>query len=335
MDVVDWLLDGEPAVQLATRRRLLGESPDSPELLTLRGRVMAEGTVPAILASQDADGHWGGRDRFYTAKYSGTVWNLVILAELGADGADPRVHRAVEAILADGQHAASGGFGTNRSRQDGGALPSMVIPCLTGNLVFALHRLGHGDDARVRKAVDWITAYQRFDDAEGEAPTGWPYDRWEMCWGRHTCSMGIVKALKGLAEIPEPERSPQVRSTITEAAEWLLRHHVHKRSHNLARLSKPGWKRFGFPRMYQTDVLEILLLLTRLGHDDPRMAEAVALVEAKREADGRWLLDDTFNDRFSVPIEVAGAPSRWVTLAALEALRSSRPSPCVTQQVGQ
>ena len=58
----------------------------------------------------------------------------------------------------------------------------------------------------MQRAVDWITAYQRFDDAEGEAPTGWPYDKLEMCWGRHTCHMGAVKALKALAEIP-PARS--------------------------------------------------------------------------------------------------------------------------------
>jgi hypothetical protein len=316
---MSWLLDGEPAVQRAVRTRLLGEPPDSPECRVLRGRLMAEGTVPAILASQDFDGHWGGRDRFYTAKYSGTVWNLIILAELGADGSDDRVRRAVTAILADGQHQASGGFSTTRSKRDDGALPSMVIPCLTGNMVFALIRLGYGDDPRVRRAVDWITTYQRFDDAEGAAPTGWPYDRLEICWGRHTCSMGIVKALKGLAELGFGQMA-EVDRTLGEGAEWLLKHHVHKRSHDLARDSKPGWRRLGFPRMYQTDVLEILLLLTRLGFNDPRMGAAFDVLESLRDKSGRWILQESFNPRFSEPIEVVGEPSRWVSLAALEVL---------------
>jgi len=35
----------------------------------------------------------------YTAKYTGTVWQLIILAELGADGGDERLRRACEAIL--------------------------------------------------------------------------------------------------------------------------------------------------------------------------------------------------------------------------------------------
>jgi hypothetical protein len=320
VDVVSWLLEGEPAVRLAVRTRLLGDDPGSPECLDLRSRAMVEGTIPAILATQAADGHWGAPDRFYTAKYTGTVWNLIILAELGADGEDERVRRAAEAVLRDSRHPVSGGFSTGSSKREGGGLPSMVIPCLTGNVVFALVRLGLLSDTRVARAVDWITTYQRFDDAEGDAPTGWPYDHLEMCWGRHTCSMGVVKALKGLAAIPDEDRSGSVRATLAEGAEWLLKHHVHKRSHDLARLSKPGWKKFGFPRMYQTDVLEILLLLTRLGYADPRMDEAFALVESKRDTSGRWRLDDTFNDRFCVPIESAGEPSRWVTLAALEVL---------------
>ena len=49
--------------------------------------------MPQILAAQLEDGHWEGRDRFYTAKYRGTVWQLLILAELGADGADERVRQ--------------------------------------------------------------------------------------------------------------------------------------------------------------------------------------------------------------------------------------------------
>ena len=65
----------------------------------------------------------------------------------------------------------------------------------------------------MRRAIDWITTYQRFDDADGDAPTGWPYDPWEMCWGRHTCHMGAIKALKALAEKPPERCSSQVRRT--------------------------------------------------------------------------------------------------------------------------
>jgi len=326
-DPTPWLLEGEPSVRYSTLTGLLGATPDAPEVQEARQAIMREGVVPRILAEQGDDGHWGDRDRFY-AKYTGTAWQLIILAELGADGADERVRRACEAILRDAQDAESGGFSVNRAKKAGGGLHSMVIPCLTGNLTFSLIRLGMLDDPRVQRAIDWITTCQRFDDAEGDAPTGWPYDKLEMCWGRHTCHMGAVKALKALAEVPPERRTPAVQSTIAAGAEFLLRHHVHRRSHDLTRDSKPGWRRFGFPLMYQTDVLEILLLLTRLGYRDERLHEALDLVASKADAQGRWKLQSTFNGRFVVDIEAKGEPSRWVTLRALEVLRATHAAAC-------
>ena len=282
--------------------------------------------MPRILAEQLPDGHWVERDRFYRAKYQGTVWTLIILAELGADGADARVRAACEALLRDAQDPDSGGFSYDRGKKAGGGLPSGVIPCLTGNMVFSLVRLGMRDDPRVRRALDWITTYQRFDDGEGDAPGGWPYDGFEMCWGRHSCHMGAVKALKALAEVPTERRTPAMHATISAGAEYLLRHHVFKRSHDLTKVSKPGWKRFGFPLMYQTDVLEILCVLARLDPSylrDERAREALDLVASRADAQGRWKLQQTFNGRFVVDIETRGEPSRWVTLRALEVLQAS------------
>jgi hypothetical protein len=70
-------------------------------------------------------------------------------------------------------------------------------------------------------------------------------------------------------------------------------------------------------------VLEILLILTRLGYRDERLREALDLVAAKTDDQGRWTLQSTFHDRFVVLIEAKGEPSRWVTLRALEVLRSA------------
>jgi len=323
-DPIPWLLEGDdPSVRYFTLTDLLGAAPDNPDVMAARRAIMSHGTVPRILAAQAGDGHWESRDDFYTAKYRGTVWQLVILAALGADGADERVRGGCEAILRDAQDTESGGFAVGRAKKAGGGLHSSVIPCLTGNLVWSLIRLGMLDDPRVQRGVEWITTYQRFDDSEDEAPTGWPYDRLEMCWGRHTCHMGAVKALKALAAIPLERRSPEVERTLAQGTEFMLRHHVHKRSHDLTKLSKPGWLRFGFPLMYQTDVLEILGILTALGCRDERMREALDLVAGKADAQGRWKLESTFNDRFLVPIEAKGEPSRWVTLEALRVLKTA------------
>jgi hypothetical protein len=101
----------------------------------------------------------------------------------------------------------------------------------------------------------------------------------------------------------------------------MLIHHVHKRSHDLRRVSKPGWLRFGFPLMYQTDILEILGILTGLGYRDERMQEAIDRVLLKQDKRGRWKLESTFNGRFVADIEEKGKPSKWVTLNALRVLK--------------
>ena len=154
---VAWLLEGDdPSVRYCALIDLLAAAPGDPEVVVARREIMTGGTVPSILCAQGDDGHWGERDRYYVAKYRGTAWQLIILAELGADGADERVRRACEAILRDAQDAESGGFSVNCAKAVGGRHGS-VIPCLTGNLIFSLIKLGYLDDPRVRRAIDWIT----------------------------------------------------------------------------------------------------------------------------------------------------------------------------------
>ena len=154
-----------------------------------------------------------------------------------------------------------------------------------------------------------------------DRPRGWPYERFEMCFGKHTCHMGAAKALKALAEIPETKRNGEVENVIEKGTEYFLQHHIYKRSHDLSRVSKPGWLRFGFPLMYQTDVLEILGILTKLGYKDERMQEAIDLVVSKQDDEGKWKLESTFNGRFQTNIEQKTKPSKWITLGALGVLK--------------
>jgi hypothetical protein len=81
------------------------------------------------------------------------------------------------------------------------------------------------------------------------------------------------------------------------------------------------WRLFGFPPMWNTDTLEILGILTRLGYRDPRMREAVDLVIARQDPQGRWRLQSAFNGRLVVNIERAGHASKWVTLHALRVIK--------------
>lgn len=321
-DPTDWLLEEEnPSVRYFALIDLLDRPTHDPDVIRAKADIMVRGAVPEILARQRELGFWGAPDKFYTDKYRGTVWQLLILASLGADGRDAPIHNACEFLLANSQERASHGFSIDRNAKLGGGRHSGVIPCLTGNAVWSLIRFGYLGDERVRRGIDWITEYQRFDDGETAPPPGWRYDRWEACFGRHTCHMGVVKAMKALAEIPAGERTAQVQRTLEEGIDFMLKHHVYKRSHAPSQVAKPGWLRFGFPLMYQTDVLEVLEIMTRLGCRDERLQEAMDAVLAQQDADGRWKLASTFNGKFHVDIEEKGKPSKWITLGALRLLK--------------
>jgi hypothetical protein len=323
-DPTDWLLERDnPSVRYFTLVDILGEPLDSGEVVRTKREIMEIGIVPRILARQEEGGYWGEPEYFYVkAKYRGTVWQFIILAELGADGQDERIHKTCEFILDRSQDRESGGF-AYRSGNDGGGHHDGIIPWLTGNMVWSLIRFGYLDDARIQHGIHRITEYQRFDDGESGVPNSWPYSRRDNCWGRHTCHMGVAKALKALAETPPERRSADVIRTIEQGAEYLLKHHIFKRSHDPDQVANPRWLRFGFPLMWRLDILEVLGVLLRLGYRDERMRDAIDLVLSKQGDQGCWLMEDTFNGRFLVSIERKGKPSKWVTLNALRALKAA------------
>jgi len=214
-DPTQWLLEEDnPSVRYFTLTDILERSERDPEVKETRREIMKTGVVPKILSKQKNAGNWEAPENFYIrSKYKGTVWQLIILAELGADGKDQRIRRACEFILENSQDRESGGFSYLRA-ETGGGWHNGVLPCLTGNMVWSLIRFGYLEDPRVQRGINWIVAYQRFDDGIEEPPEGWPYDKRKGCWGRHTCHMGVVKALKALAEIPVDKRSEDVNDTI-------------------------------------------------------------------------------------------------------------------------
>jgi hypothetical protein len=90
------------------------------------------------------------------------------------------------------------------------------------------------------------------------------------------------------------------------------------------------WMHFSFPATWHYDVLRGLDYLRSASvKPDERVREAVELVAATRQQDGRWLLQNPRPDRprwWSYPISFAmedgeGKASRWNTLRALRVLR--------------
>jgi len=321
-DPTAWLLEKEnPSVRYFTLLDILDRTQDDADVLSAKRSIMETGMVPAILKKQNEPDYKKDYPKFYTSKYKGLVWSLIVLAELGAE-ASPEIKAQCEYLLNASQEINDGGFSMHTAAKTGGGRISEVIPCLTGNMVWSLIRFGYLDDPRLQNGIDWITTYMRFNDGIETDPQIAPYDRYEVCWGKHTCHMGVVKALKALSAIPPKQRTGAVNDTIEKAVEFILIHHVYKRSHDLGHVSKPGWLKFSFPLMYQTDVLEILDILAALGVRDSRMDDALDFVVSKTDDMGRWKNEyDKNSSRLIIPFEQKGEPSKWLTLRAMRVLK--------------
>lgn len=318
----NWLLEeDDPSVRYFTLLDILDKPEADPAVQKAKRNIMRKGLVPEILQRMNEMTYIQQYPRFYTNKYKGLVWKTIVLAEMGADTA-PQIKDQCEYLFRNSQEAGDGGFSMHTAAKTGGGRVTEVIPCLSGNLIWSFIRFGYLNDPRLQKGIGWINKYMVYNDGVEDTPQVPPYDRYEMCWGKHTCHMGVVKALKALSAIPHDKRSNEINEAIHKASEFLLIHHIFKRSHNLSRVSKPGWRNFGFPLMYQTDVLEILDILTALGINDRRMDEAVELVLSKQDGSGRWVTENTYNsDRLLIPMGLKGEPSKWLTLRALRVLK--------------
>jgi hypothetical protein len=318
---IPWLLEEDnPSVRYFTLRDVLAMPETNPQVQAARTAIMESQPVKRILSRQQPEGYWYQPENYYiSTKYKGTVWSLLLLADLGADGRDERVHRACEFLLKNARDAQTGTFAYY------GADHNKVVPCLTGNLLWAFIRLGYRDDERIRQGLQSAASFQRTDDGDTRPPKEWPYTFSDKCWGRHTCMMGLVKVLKAVAEVPASLRTPEMNAMADRGVEFLLAHHLFKRSHDLSQIANPQWTQLGFPLFWQTDVIEMLDILLRLGASDARMQEAIDWVLSKRDEQGRWYQEnDKFQGRTLIALDKPGAPSKWVTLRAVQALKRLR-----------
>ena len=323
-DPLPWLLEPDeanPGIRYFALRDLLDRPRDDPELVSAHVEVMRTGPVPIILDAQHREGYWVKPVSTYSPKYRGTVWQVLFLAQLGADGRDDRVSRGVEYVLANAQ-AENGGFAIN-------GRPSTTIHCLWGNVVRALLDLGYWGDERLDRAIDALArsitgeGYEWYRKGGVQAP-GF------VCSANYglPCAWGAVRALWALTGIPCDCRTPPVEAALEASTEFLLGYDVARANYPYKERINSSWFKFGYPLGYVTDVLLNLETLAEAGWGgDPRLDEAVELVLSKQDEQGRWKMEYSYNGKMWVDVEQKGKPSKWVTLRAVRMLRRACRSP--------
>lgn len=332
-----WLLGPEnPAVAVLARRTLLGE-PDSPETVALWAHRNDYEPVKRILGAIRDDGSWDTPSRDYQ-KYGGSLWQIVFLGELRASGDCHRVQRG--AAYAFSRQLPDGSWSASNMR------PAGCIPCLTANVGRGLARLGFGRDERVVAALRYcVGLYRSLGIVDCDQSRGWGLQL------NGYCHMLTPKLLLLLSEVPPalwPDGAKELRDECvaklrekevfrclpSEAREftdtiWSLpsaereafRERFTAQHPDLHYGDKPGWLRFGFPLSYNSDALEALLALAAVGEGRrPEYEAAIAAVLQAADPQLRWTMRNSLNGKMIADVEVKGAPSKWLTLRALQAL---------------
>ncbi|KTB48423.1 Prenyltransferase-like protein [Dehalogenimonas alkenigignens] len=326
-----WLLEPDaenPAVRYLALRDLTGLSCTHPELVKAKENGFATGPIARVLEAQRPAGYWVKPGAGYSPKYTGTVWSLALLAQLGADVSEPRVLRAAEYVL-EKTVAPVGWFSYNGTN-------SGVIHCHAGYLGESMHMLGLGDDPRVNKAIELQARLITGEGiAEGGSDNPLRYYRYTfgsnfICGanGGKPCAWGAAKAMKAMTAVPEHKRTPIMVEAINKGTAFFLGTDLTKCNFPYREGGKvsANWLKFGFPNFYISDMLEVLEILSRFGRGgDPRLENAWQLVMDKQDAAGRWPMEYSYNGKIWSNIEAKGKPSKWVTLRVLRTLKAAFP----------
>lgn len=305
MSVIDWLLDSDPAIRWQVLRDLTDASPG--EVASERGRVEREGWAARLLALQGADGLWNGGACFpasYTGGEPGQPWTptmhtLQTLQIFGLDPASEAARRAIPLVAEHGrwEHAGQRYF-------DG-----EVEPCINGRTIETGAYFGVDVSAIVERILG-----ERLADGgwNCEAENGSVRSSFDTTINVLDGLLEFERAAGGAAAVREARRSGE---------EYLLERGLFRRK-STGEVADPEYLDFAFPHYWHYDVLRALDYFRRSGAEpDPRMAEAAEVVRAKRQPDGRWLLDRIHPGRVHFALEPGvGEPSRWNTLRARRVL---------------
>jgi hypothetical protein len=306
MDVLDWLLDADPAIRWQAMRDL-AHAP-AGEVAAERARVATEGWGAALLALRRDDGVWDvGRPDVEWI----TLLALHLLHDMGLDPASPEARSAIDQVRDLRWHNPWAEWDGRR------VFDGEVEPCINGKIV----AIGAYFGIDVAGIVARLLGEQMADG-------GWNCEQENgSIRGSFHTTIGVLEGLL------EHERagggSPELATAVARGQAYLLERGLLRRL-TTGGLIDPAFSRFSYPTGADYDVLRGLDYLRDAAvKPDERLDEAIEVVRSRREEDGRWPLENPHESEmvrtrvrdlgFDMG-EREGIPSRWNTLHAMRVL---------------
>jgi hypothetical protein len=298
--VVEWLLEGDPAIRWQVMRDLLDSPRDVWE--QERARTVTEGWAAEMLSRRDANNEWPA------GRWTDSTWALLLLVALGIPErepvAPPSFARMVDRFVPPGEEV------------DGAFLLKRVDLChLAFWLGLATYFLDPADP-RLPPLAEAILSAQFADGGWNCHVRNHPHRTHSSF---HT-TFNVLENLRIAADhgvvSPAAFRRAEAR-----AIELLLKHRLYRSDHTgdvisdrFTQLTYPWHWHYTYLRG-----LDYLRLTPAIA--DERLDDAIELLESARGPNGRWPLQKRIPGTLLVEMEKPGGDSRWNTLRALRVLR--------------
>src|SRR6476620_5403781 len=263
MTVLDWLLDGDPAIGWQVLRDLTDTPGDV--VAAERARVATEGWGARLLALRDPDGQWAGGACFPATgwqrpdegqPWTSTLPTLELLRDLGLDPDSAPARETVALIR-------------KNCRWEYDDLPFFdgeVEPCINGRTVALGAYFGEDVERIVHRLLD-----DQLEDG------GW------NCWAEQGSTRSsfdsTINVLEGLLAFERATGgTPESAAARRRGEEYLLERSLFRRRSTRVVVS-PAYLAFSYPPRWHYDVLRALdHFRVAGGPPDERIAEGVELV---------------------------------------------------------
>jgi len=309
---LDWLLAGPSWVEYRTRLDLLGQPDQDAQVAAARKRMLDDPPVQNLVAELTG---WPGTV-ISSHKSAGQPFHkLTFLADLGISLGDPRIERVIASIM---MHQSAEGpfqlpmnipthFGGTGEEQGAWAL------CDAPLLVYALVKFGLGEEAPVKRAVDYLAKLARSN--------GWPCAVSKELGtfrgpGRKEdpCPFANLAMLKALSEVPEWRES----SACQTGAETLLGLWEESAArHPYMFFMGTDFRKLKVPLVWY-DLVHVLEVLSRFPwlRKDARLRDMLSVLKSKMDEQGRFSLESVWMAWKDWEFGQKKEPSRWLTLSA-------------------
>jgi hypothetical protein len=305
---IEWLIDKkDPYINYLTNKNILGKKYLKK---TFESKIVFDvaNSEPAasILNLRNKNGSWGeDKQGSFNPLYKNTFWQLYFLSLLGVKKNIDGIDKGIDLVIEKMQEK-EGSF-PSRSRYKG------ILPCMQGIALEMLIRLNYHDNDFTKKTITFINDLAFRENFR--------------CKYRQNlkCPWGAIKILKAFNLISPKKSTGDTLNTKKMASDFLVRYNISKANYPRRKKRSGHWFTFGFPRGYQSDILELVGVLVDAGVNinSNNIKKALDFIDSKRGPEGSWKLEYSLNGRMLVDFEHKNKPSKWITYMALKALYNS------------